>query len=104
MKATLLLLACLVARGAAMDWDDRLDRIDDSLQWASASGAARAHLRGTLELEGYLYEKPTPGLVHSDSNALFNPRLAVHLDLQLGPRLYAFAQARLDRGFDPGED
>jgi hypothetical protein len=103
MKAMLILLSCLITRAVAADWDDRLDRLGDSLHRASASGMARAHLRGTLDLEGYFYENPAPGLVHSASNPLFNPRLTTYLDLQLGPRLYAFAQARIDHGFDPGD-
>ena len=32
----------------------------------------------------------------------FNPRLALFLDARLGPHFYSFAQARIDRGFDPG--
>lgn len=103
MKRALLLLACLLLRATAADWDDRLDRLGDALHWASDNGEARAHLRGTLDLEGYFYEDPAPALIHSDQNALFNPRLTTYLDLQLGSHLYAFAQARLDRGFDPGD-
>src|SRR5262249_16438730 len=35
---------------------------------------------------------------------LFNPRLTLFLDAQLGSQVYFFAQARLDRGFDPTDD
>src|SRR5262249_58275272 len=32
---------------------------------------------------------------------LFNPRLTLFLDMQIGSQIYFFAQSRLDRGFDP---
>src|SRR5229473_3325865 len=34
---------------------------------------------------------------------LFNPRLTLFLDAQYGSQVYFFAQARLDRGFDPSD-
>src|SRR6266487_3007253 len=34
---------------------------------------------------------------------LFNPRLTLFLDAQLGSQIYFFAQSRLDRGFDPSD-
>src|SRR6185436_4653817 len=43
------------------------------------------------------------GLIFTDKEYLVNPRLTLFLDAQLGPNVYAFAQARLDRGFDPSE-
>src|SRR5262249_30638899 len=42
-----------------------------------------------------------PGLLYTDDRNLFNPRLTLFLDAQAGPHIYAFAQARFDRGFDP---
>ena len=34
---------------------------------------------------------------------LFNPRLSLFLDAQLGPHVYLFVQSRIDRGFDPAD-
>jgi hypothetical protein len=42
-------------------------------------------------------------VIQSSGENLFSPRLNLFLDVQLGPRLYAFAQARADRGFDPSD-
>src|SRR5207247_9199279 len=58
---------------------------------------------GTLDLELYHFEQPAPGLIDSDIDTLFNPRLTLFLDAQIGSQIYFFAQSRLDRGFDPSD-
>jgi hypothetical protein len=60
-------------------------------------------LSGTVDLEFYNFQQPPPGLINSESDNLVNPRLTLFLDAQLGPQIYFFAQARLDRGFDPSD-
>src|SRR6185436_15908925 len=45
---------------------------------------------------------PAPGVIRADENDLFNPRLTLFLDAQLGTHVYVFAQSRVDRGYDPG--
>ncbi|MDQ3314101.1 MAG: hypothetical protein M3505_05655 [Verrucomicrobiota bacterium] len=40
-------------------------------------------------------------MIDSGSDNLFNPRLTLFLDVQLGPAVYFFGQARFDRHFDP---
>lgn len=77
-----------------------LDRIGEALTFGSADGAVRAQLRGSLELEGFLLSQPVSDLVFADRDFL-NPRLVLFLDAQVGRRWYAFAQARIDRRFDP---
>lgn len=89
-------LLCVV-RGA----DDFVDRVDEALTWASDNGQLRARVSGTLDLEGYAYSAPPPGLIIASGSTLFNPRLTLYLDAQLGDHVYVFAQGRLDRGFDP---
>ena len=42
-------------------------------------------------------QTPPPGVIFGASETLFNPRLNVFLDAQLGRRLYLFAQVRADR-------
>ena len=98
--SSLWLCACaLPAQGG----DELFDRVEQALTFSAADGQLRARLSGTLELEGYDYPLPAPGLIQSASERLFVPRLSVFLDAQFGPRFYAFAQARADRGFDPAD-
>jgi len=85
----------------AFDIDDSLDQLDTALTISAFQDNLRARLSGTLDLEFYNFEQPTPGLIDSKSNNLFNPRLTLFLDAQAGSQFYFFAQARLDRGFDP---
>ena len=94
-------LAWTLAVSQAEDW---LDRLAPALTVSTADGGVRARLSGLADLEGYLLPRPAPGLLFTDRRALFNPRLTLFLDAQLGARLYLFAQARADRGFDPGYD
>jgi hypothetical protein len=60
-------------------------------------------LSGTVDLEFYNFEQPAPGLIDSEIDNLFNYRLTLFLDAQVGSQVYFFAQARLDRGFDPSD-
>jgi hypothetical protein len=83
--------------------DELFDRVEQALTFSARDGQLRARLSGTLELEGYGYQLPAPGLIRSASDHLWVPRLSVFLDAQFGPRFYAFAQARADRGFDPAD-
>jgi hypothetical protein len=102
MKAPGILSCCLaVFTAAAFGADDFLDRMDEALTMTAAHDSVRARLSGTIDLEGYHLPVPAPGLIFSDSHNLFNPRLSLFLDAQFGPRVYLFAQARADHGFDP---
>lgn len=91
---------CVCALSSAAS-DEFFDRVEQALTFSAADSRMRARLSGTLELEGYDYQLPAPGVIQSAGNPLFVPRLTVFLDAQFGPRLYAFVQARADRGFDP---
>ena len=82
--------------------DDFLDRVDQALTLSLAGGNVKARLSGLIDLEAYSLSQPAPGLLFTERYSLFNPRLSVFLDLQLGPHVYAFVQARADQGFDPG--
>ncbi len=94
------LLAC-TAR--AFEIDDFLDRLDNTLTISAFQNNVRARLSGTLDLEIYHFEQPAPGLIDSTIDTLFNPRLTLFLDAQIGSQIYFFAQSRLDRGFDPSD-
>jgi hypothetical protein len=103
---TLGVICCGVMAGTAAVFgaDDFLDRIDDALTVAAWHDDLRARLSGTVDLESYPFERPAPGLIFTDGHNLFNPRLTLFLDAQLGSQVYVFAQARADRGFDPHDD
>jgi hypothetical protein len=92
-----LLLSVAMARA-----DDSLfDRIEQALTFSAAETQLRARISGTLELEGYDFQTPPPGVIDAPGRRLFNPRLSVFVDAQFGPTLYGFVQVRADRGFDP---
>lgn len=102
-RATLMVLLggfVAAARGA----EDFLDQAAEVLTVSSPASGFSARLSGTLDLEEYWVSDPAPGLIYTDESSLFSPRLTLFLDAQLGPRVYFFAQARVDRGFDPGEE
>src|SRR5438876_2757622 len=97
-------LAFLVACTAyATEPDDFLDRLDTALTIASFHDNLRLRLSGTIDLEAYHLQQPAPGLIDSSIDNLFNPRLTLFLDAQIGSQIYFFTQARLDRGFDPSD-
>ena len=94
------LLACTVH---ALEIDDFFDRLDNALTITAFDGNLRARLSGTIDTEFYNFQQPAPGLIDSEIDNLFNPRLTLFLDAQLGSQIYFFAQSRLDRGFDPSD-
>lgn len=100
---TLGIICCGVVAGttAAFGADDWLDRVDDALTVTGWHDDLRARLSGTVDLESYQFQQSAPGLIFADGHNLFNPRLTLFLDAQLGPLIYVFAQLRADRGFDP---
>src|SRR5258708_16175236 len=104
MKTLLALSLCLLAGSAhAFEIDDFFDRLDSTLTVAASDNNLRARLSGTIDLEAYHFQQPAPGLIDSKIDNLFNPRLTLFLDAQLGSQIYFFAQSRLDRGFDPSD-
>ena len=93
---------CLVASAVyGFDLDDALDRLDNTLTIGAFENTVRARLSGTIDLELYHFEQPAPGLINSKTDNLFNPRLTLFLDTQVGSQIYLFVQTRLDRSFDP---
>jgi len=104
MKLHAVSLCVFACTACAFDLDDFLDRLDTELSVSAFNDNLRARLSGTIDLEIYHFQQPAPGLINSESNNLFNPRLTLFLDAQLGSQLYFFAQSRLDRGFDPSDE
>ena len=97
---SLCLLTCLAGR---LEAEDLLDRVEEALTFTAFNDSIRARLSELIDLEGYYFQEPAPGLIYAHGTTLFNPRLSLFLDAQFGPYVYAFAQARLDRGFDPSD-
>jgi hypothetical protein len=100
LLASLWLLALASATPAA---DDPIEFLQRFTTASAFDGAFRIRLSGTVDLEGYHIEQPAPGLIYTAREYLFNPRLTLFVDAQIGSRVYAFAQARVDRGFDPSD-
>jgi hypothetical protein len=101
MKLCAVSLCVFACTAGAFEVDDLLDRLDTALTISAFQDKLRARLSGTLDLEIYHFDQPAPGLINSSIDTLFNPRLTLFLDTQVGSQIYFFAQSRLDRGFDP---
>ncbi len=104
MRLLRCLAFLLLGQAAATNAQEVLDRLDEHLSWSTADNNVRARLSGTFDLEFYRFEQPPPGLIDSGGRALVDPRLSLFLDVQIGPTLYFFAQARIDRHFDPMDE
>jgi hypothetical protein len=105
MKTLHVLSFGVVALAAArLSAEDFLDRLDEALTFSTFHDQARVRLSGLLDVEGYYFQQPAPGLIDATGDSLFNPRLTLFLDAQLGSHVYVFAQSRLDRGFDPSDN
>jgi len=96
-------VAFLAATVSAFGAEDFLDRVDQALTISTFHDQVRVRISGSLDLEYYHFPQPPPGLIRATGHDLFNPRLSLFLDAQLGPKVYFFAQTRLDRGFDPSD-
>lgn len=94
----LLLLAAHAARA-----EDLIDRVDEALTFSAFDDNVRMRFSGLFDLEYYHFTQPAPGLLFTEDHDFLNPRLTLFFDAQVGSSVYAFAQTRLDRGFDPGD-
>ena len=102
-RARLYTLYLVWFLGAPVAGQDVFDRVDEALTVSAFHDQVRARLSGLADVEEYFLQEPAPGLIYTDQDTLFNPRLSLFLDAQLGSQFYLFAQARLDRGFDPSD-
>ena len=97
MKTQIFSLCIIACTACAFDIDDALDQLDSTLTISGFQDNFRARLSGTVDLEFYNFQQPAPGLINSNIDNLFNYRLTLFLDAQVGSQVYFFAQARLDR-------
>lgn len=104
MSRGLTVAVCLataaLAPARAEEW---LDRVQDALTVSSPDGRLGLRLSGRVDAEYYDFDGPPPGVLDTARQSLSTARLCLYLDAQLGDRLYGFAQARIDEGFDPAD-
>ena len=82
---------------------DLLARVNDALSIRDPQKRFQLQLSGLIDFEGYFIDQRAPALIETDDSFLFNPRVSLFLDAQFAQHFYFFAQARLDRGFDPSD-
>lgn len=99
-RAALLLLVALLPGPSHAQ--DTLDALAQRLRVVAADGSRWARLALMTDVTVLVPERPPPGLLRSDAVPFVAPRTALLFDAALGPRLTAHAQARIDRGYDPG--
>ncbi|SKA75384.1 hypothetical protein SAMN02745166_00011 [Prosthecobacter debontii] len=99
---TILILLFLTLTTASLRAQGWLENLDRALTLATPDPTFRTDLSGLLDLELYVPETPAMGLLDTDDEVFFNPRLILFLYLQATEHLRAHLQMRTDRGFDPG--
>jgi len=70
---------------------------------ATAEDGWEWSLSGSFEHTFLAVEGPSPSLVKFDEGEYYLPRLGVELDIRPSEQFYFHANARYDRGFDPGD-
>lgn len=68
------------------------------------SESIRWQASGVVETELHLLPDRATGLLYTERSALVAPRFSLFLETQVGERLQGFAQLKIDRGFDPGDE
>lgn len=103
MRIPLLLVIVLAGNATpSLLGELTLDALDEALAYSTQSQNIRVDLSVLADLELFVPEVPSPGLLFPDDGAWLNPRLALFLDIGISPYLQIHTQARIDRGFDPG--
>ncbi len=98
--ALILFLVLTFRPGARADFPEKAQ---DALSISDPDQRFHLQLSGLFDLETYFIDQPAPALIFTDRDFLLNPRLTLFLDAQIGSKIYLFAQARVDRGFDPSD-
>ena len=84
LSAGIAVALALEARG------DLLDRVNDALSIRSSQNQFQLQLSGLIDFEGYFIDQRAPGLILTDDEFLFNPRLSLFLDAQWTTHFYFF--------------
>ncbi len=85
----------------ADQFEQRMDALGDLLQFGLLESKLNARISGLTDIEAYVFESPPPALLETNKSWILQPRATLFVDIQQGLRNYFFAQARVDRGFDP---
>ena len=70
----------------------------------SSAAEPLADISFVVDAAFYAPDAPAPGLVFSDDDVTFAPRLSMFVDAPLGSRATVRALARANKGFDPGSE
>ena len=99
IAATLFLVILALLPCEGQDW---LDQLQTAPALKSPNGSIRSDVTVYVDAEGYYIDQRPPGLLYPNES-FFNPRTTFFVDTELGKHFYSLLQARVDRGFDPGE-
>jgi len=102
MKPSQQLLVLLLSGTTALRGGGFFDTLDEKTRFDSEALGLHADLSFMTDATLYVPELPAQGLLTSDDQVFFVPRLMVFFDAQMGDRLTLHTQMRADRGFDPG--
>jgi hypothetical protein len=99
-----LVVGALAALTAGDAYADALEDLARKLTVSNADGSIVANVSVMADATLYGQDEPAQGLLFSDNDAYFAPRITTFFDLGFGERVLVHAQFDVDRGFDPGED
>lgn len=102
MKPSQQLLVLLLSGTTALRGGGFFDTLDEKTRFDSDALGLHADLSFMTDATLFVPELPAQGLLTSDDQVFFVPRLITFFDVQMGDRLTLHTQMRADRGFDPG--
>ena len=65
LRRAILLLGLVASAATTATAQDFLDRLDEALTFSGFDNHVRLRLSGTLDLEGYAFDGPAPGLIRA---------------------------------------
>jgi hypothetical protein len=74
MKPVRFLAGLTACALTGMADDQFFDRVEQALTFSAVDSRVRARLSGTLEVEGYDYQLPAPGVIDAAGNQLLAER------------------------------
>lgn len=75
----------------------------DGFSFGSADTPYRVNLRPSIEATLWAGDRPSPALLNLRDDPFLAPRLSLAIDASAGSHWFFSANARWDRGFDPGD-
>lgn len=99
-----LFLGWLFASPLRAGYDSLADALSEQLRVSTSDARYRASIRGRADVSVFQEHLPAANLRYSEDRVLVAPQARLFVDAQAGDFAYAFAQVRIDRGFDPGQE